>query len=82
MSGLRRQKKTARDGTPEPTKEKSGPTAGRKEQPIGPTAGKKSIANCRRTEGNQPSSQRERGNNHQSDHARNARTGPDSPDSA
>ena len=33
MSGLRRQK-TARDGTPEPKNEKSGSTAGRKEQPL------------------------------------------------
>ena len=83
-SGLKRQQ--PRDGTPVPKNDKSGPTAG-----------KKSMANCRRTEGNQPSV-KETGKNHQSDRdrpdtvhstrswrrqvRRSARTGPDSADSA
>ena len=58
--------KTAKDGTPEPKNEKSGPTAGRKRATTAGKSGPTSIANCRRTAGSQPSV-KQTGNNHQSD---------------
>ena len=52
------------DGTPEPKNEKSGPTAGRKRATTAGKSGPTSIANCRRTEGSQPSVKQTTNNHH------------------
>ena len=77
--------KTSRDGTPRTQERKERTHRSRKRATTagksGPTAGKKSMANCRRSGGKQPSV-KETGNNHElyqdppDTVRRNARTGP------